>query len=336
MVDNKVLIVMLGSGRFIKQGRGKGREQYNINENAIINGNYYGVVLRAGDWNDLSLGLIDVDADKNTEVIDGVLLIYLERDEKKNTYIVAIAENTIVYRKMQLDKDIIDNRPHLNNENLEHVGYHTITSADDMHLLKDNQIPISIPIGSEYAFRSQRFLDKKNKYSDLKKQIVTKACSFLYDSELDLSYDQIYNAKEYSGIDSSTEMPDTFDTSQGTQIRKRPWVSKNALRAAGFLCEFNQDHKTFLTDKGQQFMEGHHLIRCTVELHNKFSERFNKSIDTESNIVSLCPTCHRRIHYGNKEERTAMIENLFDKRRKGLHDTGIHISLEELKYIYHL
>ena len=57
-LDN-VLIVMLHSGRFIKEGRGIGREHYNINESAIINGNYYGVILSSGEWKDLSLLKLD-------------------------------------------------------------------------------------------------------------------------------------------------------------------------------------------------------------------------------------------------------------------------------------
>jgi 5-methylcytosine-specific restriction protein A len=158
----------------------------------------------------------------------------------------------------------------------------------------------------------------------------------LYDNELDLPFDQIYCAQDTIGVNSSIEQPDTFDTPNGPQIRKRPWVSKNALRVAGFLCEFNPEHKTFMTDKGLRFMEAHHLIRCTVKLHDEFWERFKRSIDTESNIVSLCPTCHRRIHYGNREEKTEMIEFLFDKRRKTLHKAGIQISLDELMSVYSL
>ena len=36
MTDNKILMFKLRSGRFVRGGHGKGREQFNTNENAII------------------------------------------------------------------------------------------------------------------------------------------------------------------------------------------------------------------------------------------------------------------------------------------------------------
>jgi 5-methylcytosine-specific restriction protein A len=330
-------MVKLFSGSFVNSGMGNGREQFNINEKHIIDGNYYGVILNAGAWYDVSLEKIDDAADRVTDKIDGVLLIYFEEIENAKC-IVAIAENTTVYRKMQEDEGIVKNRIHdyeYEGESVtETVGYHTITAVEDMHLLKENYIPIHIPKECGYFFRAQRALSKDEKYRALRRRIIDKALDFLNDSELDLQPKQIENADIVHGKDGSDEPLSICSSSNGNQINKKPWVSKNALAKAGYLCEYDPNHKTFFTNKGHAFMEGHHLIRCTVKISREFMARHQKNIDTESNIVSLCPNCHRRIHYGNPDEKTEMIEHLYKIKREELHKSGLMIELDALKGIY--
>ena len=187
MIDDKVLMVKLRSGSFIKDGLGNGREQFNINEKAILDGKYYGVILNSGRWDDVSLEKIDNNADKETEKIENILLIYFEKIEDM-TYIVAIAKNTTVYRKMQMCENIIESRLHDNKYTgksvLEKVGYHTVTQVEDMHLLRKNYIPINIPKECAYFFRAQRALSKEEKYKDLREQIIRKALDYLDSLEL--------------------------------------------------------------------------------------------------------------------------------------------------------
>ena len=83
-------------------------------------------------------------------------------------------------------------------------------------------------------------------------------------------------------------------------------------------------------------MEGHHLICCTVKISQEIWKKYNRNIDTEANIVSLCPTCHRQIHFGNKDEKSKIIETLYNKRYKDLKKIGIDITLEELEKIYNI
>ena len=339
MNDSKILMVKLYSGSFVNSGMGNGREQFNISEKAIIGGKYYGIILNTGKWDDISLEKIDDSADKYTEKIEGVLLIYFEEIENA-TCIVAIAENTTVFRRMQEEEHIVKERTNEYKYNGEHatenVGYHAVTAFEDMHLLKENYIPIHIPKECRYFFRAQRALSKEEKYRGLREQIIEKILNFLNNNEIDLQPEQIDNADIVSGRDSSSEPLAICTSSNGSQINKKPWVSKNALSKANYLCEHNPSHATFLTNKGHSFMEGHHLIRCTVNISEAFLRKYNKNIDTEANIVSLCPNCHRRIHYGCAEEKREIIERLYQVKREGLHRNGIFLTLDELKDIYNV
>ena len=343
MIDNKFLMFKLRTGNFVKRGYGKGREQFNINENAIINGKYYGAILNTGKMDDISLELIDDNADKNTAKIDGVTVVYFEEIEH-TTCIMAIAENTTIYRTAQKDEEIIRQRVHIFEPDLsvsfksgsETVGYHTITSVDDMHLLKESYIPINIPKECSYFFRAQRALSKEEKYRSLRNQIINQVSSYLNDTEDDLSLEQIENAEPVHVKDSSLEPLSICDSSSGKQIAKKPWVSKNALKQGGYLCEYDPSHETFFTNKGHSFMEGHHLIRCTIKYSEEFRDKYGKNIDTESNIVSLCPNCHRRIHFGSVHEKKQIIERLYEMRQSKLHKNGILLTLEKLKCIYNI
>ena len=341
MKDNKILMFKLRTGNFVKKGCGKGREQFNINENAIIDGKYYGAILNTGKLDDISLEQIDDNANKNTSMIDGIIVVYFKEIENV-TCIVAIAENTTIYRKVQEDEDIIKYRIHefeASNEHhlhggSENVGYHTITNVDDMHLLKEGYIPINIAKEHAYFFRAQRALSKEAKYRGLRDQIVEKVFDYLDDTEIDLQPNQIENAKVENGKNSSNDPLSICNSSTGKQINKKPWVSKNALIRAKHLCEYNPAHNTFLTSNEHPFMEGHHLIRCTVKISKLFWGKYNKNIDTETNIVSLCPNCHRMIHLGSTEEKTKIIERLYEIKQENLHKTGIMLTLDELKCIY--
>ena len=67
-------------------------------------------------------------------------------------------------------------------------------------------------------------------------------------------------------------------------------------------------------------MESHHLIPIS------FQPNFEYSLDVYSNIVCLCPICHRQIHYGLINDRKKLLSVLFEKREERLINSGIVIS----------
>lgn len=50
-------------------------------------------------------------------------------------------------------------------------------------------------------------------------------------------------------------------------------------------------------------------------------ERFEYSLDVQTNIVSLCSNCHKRLHYGKDPE--LLLKQLYEERKDELKAAGI-------------
>lgn len=104
-------------------------------------------------------------------------------------------------------------------------------------------------------------------------------------------------------------------------------ASINALSHAGFKCEFDSKHPTFIRkNSNKPYTETHHLVPMG------YSDSFDVSLDVPENIVSLCSNCHNEIHYGKDAKR--LVEKLYNERKEVLKSAGIDISLEELLKMY--
>jgi 5-methylcytosine-specific restriction protein A len=99
-----------------------------------------------------------------------------------------------------------------------------------------------------------------------------------------------------------------------------------ALNLSNFKCEIDPNHSTFYTNKGIQYLEGHHLIPLSVQ------KEFENSLDIPANIVGLCPNCHRHLHYGIGIN--PILKELFEKKVFNLKKSGINIDFEELLKYY--
>lgn len=81
----------------------------------------------------------------------------------------------------------------------------------------------------------------------------------------------------------------TYKTYMSTSIN-RPSALRDAIIARdGTTCKICKT-EGFLKKSGDQYCELHHMI----ELNNKAPESLQSW-----NIIVLCPTCHRKFHYGN-------------------------------------
>lgn len=98
-------------------------------------------------------------------------------------------------------------------------------------------------------------------------------------------------------------------------------IKDQAIKVAGYMCECDNGHSTFTARRTQmQYMEGHHLIPM------KMQKEFRYSLDSYANIVSVCPICHRLLHYGVEKEKRGVLEELYQNRIGRLHQSGIDIS----------
>ena len=110
-------------------------------------------------------------------------------------------------------------------------------------------------------------------------------------------------------------------------------------------CVFNgldhnpKVHESFIKPNGFTYFETHHVIQQNTLKNKSIDEEI---IDDPNNKVYLCPTCHRKIHYGQAEDVKWMIDKLFEKGKEFYEgvfseyakDDGADSSLEWLYNMY--
>lgn len=112
--------------------------------------------------------------------------------------------------------------------------------------------------------------------------------------------------------------------------RRNVLAVREALKNAQYQCEFDPDHFTFIANNGKPYVEGHHLI--PIREYN----RFDNNIDNPSNIVALCPNCHRALELGSKELKEKMLRKLFYNKIERLEQQGMEITFSELLEMYNI
>lgn len=132
--------------------------------------------------------------------------------------------------------------------------------------------------------------------------------------------DNSFFSNSISAMDIVIAKPKTV-TTNSTQWRRNQIIITQAIEGAKYQCEHNPAHMTFTArSTGQAYMEGHHLIPM------KYQSQFDCGIDVYANVVCLCPTCHRLLHFGRDLERRYAVEQLFDLRNERLIQSGIDLS----------
>lgn len=108
-------------------------------------------------------------------------------------------------------------------------------------------------------------------------------------------------------------------------------LASKAMMLSNYTCEIDHSHKTFISKStNMPYVECHHLIPIAKQ------EEFKYDLDQLANLVSLCPHCHRLIHYGQDEEKEKLLKKLYDQRKDYLKKVGIEITFSELKRIYEI
>lgn len=112
--------------------------------------------------------------------------------------------------------------------------------------------------------------------------------------------------------------------------RSQSEVSKSK-ELSEWQCEIDRSHITFISAvTNKNFVESHHLIPMSTQSY------FEYSIDFADNIISLCPNCHRKIHYGLPSEKRIMITQLFKSREDVYNDYGVTMNLKTLLNFYNI
>lgn len=115
--------------------------------------------------------------------------------------------------------------------------------------------------------------------------------------------------------------PKKNTVSSESYIRDPKEIEK-VLQMSGYKCEIGlmlsqkcgdknilKQHESFSKDKnGTPYMEVHHLI----PFHHQ--DVFESSIDLVENLICLCPTCHRKLHFMELNDRKKLLTFIYKKR----------------------
>lgn len=120
------------------------------------------------------------------------------------------------------------------------------------------------------------------------------------------------------------------NASNKAKYRGKPSRGKGAIEQAHYTCEYDPSHQSFKSEKtGENYMEPHHLIPISNQ------GLYKKDIDITSNLICLCPTCHKQIHHGKKADVKQMLTQFLTvSRQNDLKTCGIEIDLNTLMAYY--
>lgn len=124
--------------------------------------------------------------------------------------------------------------------------------------------------------------------------------------------------------------PEFSPNSKGSsRFKTDPRITATAIKAADYKCEICNQHITFVSKAGYNYTEAHHLIPMAAQKNIKIN------IDRIENIVSLCPICHRGVHYGSKDVREEILNKLVSLRKEKLKKCGMDIKGDQLLEKYY-
>jgi 5-methylcytosine-specific restriction protein A len=110
---------------------------------------------------------------------------------------------------------------------------------------------------------------------------------------------------------------------------RNPKLASDTVIISNYSCEINKDHRHFISKfTNKNYVEAHHIIPM------KYQEEFTSSLDVYANLVSLCLICHKKLHFGNFQEKVPILDKLYELRNKRMIKCGLNISLSDLYRFY--
>jgi hypothetical protein len=256
--------------------------------------------------------------------------------ELKESFTLAkIAHRQSQENQVQLSKIKLDDRLFLElrsslytNDLLILLGYKNSDNLLAVGIPKDYYLPSVI--GTSVFFNL-------NEKTTIKIKTALRHIESSYDSTEEISDmeaidDSIYQQQVIVAEPSTTTYTPMPKSGVSTSLNERPKRSaargKEAISEGNYQCAIDSLHSSFTSKSGFPYIEAHHLIPICTE------DDFEYSLDVKGNILPLCPNCHAKIHYGQPEEVSDMIEQLYHERARELTLSGIPIDLETLKSYY--
>lgn len=141
----------------------------------------------------------------------------------------------------------------------------------------------------------------------------------------------IDNDVEDEDEDEEPQLASDASTSTTKKHKRKAKLAKKAIHKGDYKCQVNNEHQTFVSGATKKpYLEAHHLV--PVSLNG--TDEFKYELDVIANIIPLCPTCHRAIHFGDAGTKKELLQKLLQKQQEKLKNKKIVVSLERLLQIY--
>ncbi|MGN1280679.1 MAG: HNH endonuclease [Succinivibrio sp.] len=166
------------------------------------------------------------------------------------------------------------------------------------------------------------FLDKNTEYKELDERGHRMySCGFkkYYEFASSDAFEGIgRDISAFDPLSSEIDVPPRVVGRNVSSYARSSIVKKQVIQAAQYQCEISKAHESFIAQSTKhQYMEAHHLIAL------KHQDEFKKNLDVYSNVICLCPICHRLLHYGIDSERKPLLNYIYSNRGERLRQSGI-------------
>ncbi len=326
----RYMLVDLFSGSYNKENIG--HEILNDQKNPTTS-KYYGYLPPRDNPKISELGALESD-----NFIDDILVIFVTKtdDASIDRRVIGFYPSARIYKEKKDGEEL--SRQFTDKDGSIKTASYSMESEEYYPVSSEYSLVIETRKYNPYMFRSQRVY--AGKYPELDSIIYDYIERLINGEKLE---DNIITQQELQEISGASDQAirnapnrkvSLEDQISGKKVLRNSQLAKSAIIAADYQCEVDSEHQTFLNKHGNPYMEGHHLIPCTVKNAVEVEEQFNKNIDCKENIVSLCPICHRAIHMGNSDEKRRVLSKLISKRLPILKKIGINITEEYLLSLY--
>ncbi|ALD66605.1 HNH endonuclease [Spiroplasma cantharicola] len=87
-----------------------------------------------------------------------------------------------------------------------------------------------------------------------------------------------------------------------SKIKRDLKLVKQTYERDQYKCFFSKDHFSFYTEDGNMYLEAHHIVPISL------APVYKINLDLLDNMVSLCPNCHKSMHYSENENKYKMLQ----------------------------
>lgn len=228
-----------------------------------------------------------------------------------------INDNSIIPLKKSYEKltgDIVVSISTVSNLNDSHSKEFAESKARELGLnIEESPIVIKKSLSVIDHFTNNFIDTEDSEYQD-------RTYAAYYDSDNDTSNAEFKRGEKKKPISDKNNKPTYPRDSK---------VALCALKLANYKCALDEKHETFISQTtSKNYVEVHHLIPI------KYYDEFDADVDNVANIVVLCPNSHRRLHYGQFEDKEHLLEILYNGHIHNLKIVDLKIEKDELFAMY--